>query len=207
MAWRAGFRSLKKSRRPHERAAGSQAGNKMRPPGRSPAARSPGRWCGNAPASWRHWNIGRHSRGAPGVPASLAGLADRPVGALAGVGPVDSYGAIGARFACVLRGNAGGHGQMHREPQRRSQHGEAMPVFPLVASSRVLPGVSSPRSRASRTIDAAARSFTLPPDLADSPWREGECLRVHGRPGPDGSKACLRYAVQAGSNRGGFSQR
>src|SRR5215475_1168526 len=44
----------------------------------------------------------------------------------------------------------------------------AMPVFPLVASSKVLPGVSRPRAMASRTIFAAARSFTLPPGLVHS---------------------------------------
>src|SRR5579871_3210455 len=44
----------------------------------------------------------------------------------------------------------------------------AIPVFPLVASSSVLPGVSRPRALASRTMLAAARSFTLPPGLVHS---------------------------------------
>ena len=57
------------------------------------------------------------------VAGQLAGPADRPVGALVGVGPVHD-GAVGAQDSLAFRGDAGGHGQMHRESQRRSQHGE-----------------------------------------------------------------------------------
>jgi hypothetical protein len=66
---------------------------------------------------------------------------------------------------------------------------KAMPVFPLDASRRVLPGVSRPRSRASATMEAAARSLTLPPGLAHSAfasrviparWRTGPSRRISG---------------------------
>ena len=43
-----------------------------------------------------------------------------------------------------------------------------MPVLPLVASSRILPGPSWPRRRASATMLAAARSLTDPPGLYHS---------------------------------------
>src|SRR5688572_10954261 len=43
-----------------------------------------------------------------------------------------------------------------------------MPVLPLVASTRIFPDLSSPRRSPSRTIDIAARSFTLPPGLYHS---------------------------------------
>src|SRR5579863_9251382 len=54
------------------------------------------------------------------------------------------------------------------KPSAAPSMAKAMPVLPLVSSSRVLPGVSRPRARASRTILAAARSFTLPPGLVHS---------------------------------------
>src|SRR5580692_58592 len=44
----------------------------------------------------------------------------------------------------------------------------AIPVLPLVASRIALPGLSTSRFWASRTIEAAARSFTLPPGLVHS---------------------------------------
>src|SRR5580658_4780642 len=43
-----------------------------------------------------------------------------------------------------------------------------MPVLPLVASSRIWPGPSCPRRRASATMLAAARSLTDPPGLYHS---------------------------------------
>src|ERR1700746_689158 len=44
----------------------------------------------------------------------------------------------------------------------------AMPVFPLVESSRILPGPNFPLARASATMFDAARSFTDPPGLSHS---------------------------------------
>src|SRR5690349_16562409 len=43
-----------------------------------------------------------------------------------------------------------------------------MPVFPLVGSIRVSPGLISPRSWARRIIDSAGRSFTDPAGLLPS---------------------------------------
>ena len=43
-----------------------------------------------------------------------------------------------------------------------------IPVFPLVASSKVLPGPSLPSAIAARIMAIAARSFTLPPGLCHS---------------------------------------
>src|SRR5436190_11726234 len=43
-----------------------------------------------------------------------------------------------------------------------------MPVLPLVASTRTLSGVRSPRRSPSRTMYSAARSLTLPPGLYHS---------------------------------------
>ena len=43
-----------------------------------------------------------------------------------------------------------------------------MPVLPLVASSRILPGLNFPLRRPSATMLAAARSFTEPPGLCHS---------------------------------------
>src|SRR5438067_9568730 len=43
-----------------------------------------------------------------------------------------------------------------------------MPVFPLVASRIVLPGVSRPRAMPSRIIASPGRSLTLPPGLSIS---------------------------------------
>ncbi len=53
-------------------------------------------------------------------------------------------------------------------PSAAPSMANAIPVLPLVASSSDLPAVSKPRSRASATMDAAARSFTLPPGLFHS---------------------------------------
>src|SRR6185437_576312 len=53
-------------------------------------------------------------------------------------------------------------------PSAAPSMANAMPVLPLVASSRVLPGASNPRAMASRTIALAARSFTLPPGFTHS---------------------------------------
>src|SRR3954453_1366817 len=53
-------------------------------------------------------------------------------------------------------------------PSAAPSMANAMPVLPLVASRRVLPGVRRRRAMASRTMLAAARSFTLPPGLAHS---------------------------------------
>jgi hypothetical protein len=44
----------------------------------------------------------------------------------------------------------------------------AMPVLPLVESSRIFPGPSFPARQASLTMLAAARSFTDPPGLYHS---------------------------------------
>src|SRR5688572_1099082 len=43
-----------------------------------------------------------------------------------------------------------------------------MPVLPLVASTRIFPGLSNPRRSPSSTIERAARSFTLPAGLYHS---------------------------------------
>src|SRR5512144_1588056 len=43
-----------------------------------------------------------------------------------------------------------------------------MPVLPLVGSTSVAPGLSTPRRSASSTMASAIRSFTLPPGLSDS---------------------------------------
>src|SRR5262245_60066759 len=43
-----------------------------------------------------------------------------------------------------------------------------MPVLPLVGSTSVAPGLSTPRCSASSTMATAIRSFTLPPGLRDS---------------------------------------
>src|SRR5215470_10466271 len=43
-----------------------------------------------------------------------------------------------------------------------------MPVLPLVGSTIVAPGLSTPRRSASSSIETAMRSLTLPPGLSDS---------------------------------------
>jgi hypothetical protein len=53
-------------------------------------------------------------------------------------------------------------------PSAAPSMANAMPVFPLVASSKVLPGPSRPSAMAARTMAIAARSFTLPPGLCHS---------------------------------------
>src|SRR5215471_14366764 len=60
---------------------------------------------------------------------------------------------------------------MHRvtgNPSAEPSMAYAIPVFPLVASSRIFPGRSKPRRWASATMLAAARSLTEPPGLYHS---------------------------------------
>src|SRR5215831_9940134 len=60
---------------------------------------------------------------------------------------------------------------MHRvtgNPSAEPSMAYAIPVLPLVASSRIFPGRSKPRRWASATMLAAARSFTDPPGLYHS---------------------------------------
>jgi len=63
----------------------------------------------------------------------------------------------------------------------------AMPVFPLVESSSVLPATSSPRSSPSRIMFNAGRSFTEPPGFKNSAFahtsarpREASPIRSSG---------------------------
>src|SRR5580692_6415013 len=64
----------------------------------------------------------------------------------------------------TLEGIASSTGNPSATPSMAS----AMPVLPLVASSSVFPGPNFPSASALRTIDHAARSFTLPPGLSHS---------------------------------------
>src|SRR5262245_37341424 len=65
-----------------------------------------------------------------------------------------------------------------------------MPVLPLVGSTMVEPGFSTPRRSASSTMESAMRSFTLPAELSDSslattaalPGRGRRCSRTIGVP-------------------------
>src|ERR1700722_13843301 len=64
----------------------------------------------------------------------------------------------------TLEGMASSTGNPSAAPSMAS----AMPVLPLVASSSVFPGPNFPSAWTLRTIDHAARSFTLPPGLSHS---------------------------------------
>jgi hypothetical protein len=56
----------------------------------------------------------------------------------------------------------------HRYPRTAQIIARLMPVLPLVASTTVDPGTSSPDSSAARIIESAGRSFTEPATLLDS---------------------------------------
>ena len=55
-----------------------------------------------------------------------------------------------------------------RYPRTAQIIARLMPVLPLVASTTVEPGTSSPDSSAAKTIESAGRSFTEPAMLFDS---------------------------------------
>ena len=57
----------------------------------------------------------------------------------------------------------------------------AMPVLPLVGSTRVAPGASTPRRSASSTSATPTRSLTLPQGLRDSSFTNTRAPRVSRR--------------------------
>jgi replicative DNA helicase len=59
-------------------------------------------------------------------------------------------------------------GKSAAEIKRAAVIAKAIPVFPLVASMRVSPGLMSPRASAPRIMDKAGRSFTEPAGLLPS---------------------------------------
>src|SRR5260221_232717 len=61
-----------------------------------------------------------------------------------------------------------GSASLHLYPRSAQIIAYAIPVFPLVASTRILFRVNSPRRSPSRIMFSAARSFTLPPGLYHS---------------------------------------
>src|ERR1700678_3085625 len=73
------------------------------------------------------------------IAGQFPGPPDGAVRALVRFGPVNS-GAIGPQNALALRRNIGRHRQMDCKPSAAPSMAKAMPVLPLVASSRTLPG-------------------------------------------------------------------
>ena len=57
-------------------------------------------------------------------------------------------------------------------PKPCAINASAIPVFPLVASTKVSPFLMSPRFKASLIILNAGRSFTLPPGFLPSNFRK-----------------------------------
>src|SRR4029453_9172508 len=58
--------------------------------------------------------------------------------------------------------------RMRRYPRTAQTIARPIPVLPLVGSTTVAPGLSTPRRSASSIMATAMRSFTLPPGLSDS---------------------------------------
>ena len=124
----------------HEGAAGAQAGDEMRDlPARS-GARSRARWSGSAPASWRRSSTGRRSRTSPGRcrPARARGGWRRRSPGRGRSSPRRRHRPrrIRLRSGETLVGMARCTGN----PSAAPSMAKAMPVFPLVASSRVFAG-------------------------------------------------------------------
>src|SRR4029453_12442228 len=58
--------------------------------------------------------------------------------------------------------------RMRRYPRTAQTIARPIPVLPLVGSTTMAPGLSTPRRSASSIMATAMRSFTLPPGLSDS---------------------------------------
>ena len=93
----------------------------------------------------------------------------------------------GARRSCppAWSGSAG-------SPCTAATMASPMPVLPLVGSTIVAPGLSTPRRSASSTIATAIRSFTLPPGLRDSTLTSTRAARRVGQPLEPHQSECHR---------------